>query len=97
MTKPNHNPHTPQEIAIQKLKSADDEFAEDLVRRARSLADPKNGLEDAGFGSVQVLSLLTIYMLAISRRNAAYAYFGMGIFHNFLVLSPGELEDRRPN
>lgn len=40
------------------------------------LADPVSGFEDADFWSVQALILTSLYMLAVSKRNAAYAYHG---------------------
>lgn len=43
---------------------------------AKHLSDPSSGFEDAGFWSIQALTLMSVYMLAVSRRNAAYAYAG---------------------
>jgi hypothetical protein len=43
---------------------------------AKHLGDPASGFEDAGFWSIQALTLMSIYMLAVSRRNAAYVYGG---------------------
>lgn len=40
------------------------------------LADPVSGFEDADFWSVQALLLTSLYMLAVSKRNAAYVYHG---------------------
>jgi hypothetical protein len=50
--------------------------AEIFYRNAKSLADPVSGFEDADFWSVQALLLMALYMLSVSKRNAAYAYFG---------------------
>jgi hypothetical protein len=43
---------------------------------AKQLADPSRGFEDEDFWSIQALTLMTLYTLSISKRNAAYAYFG---------------------
>lgn len=40
------------------------------------MCDPDSGFEDADFWSVQALSLMTVYMMAVSKRNRAYAYLG---------------------
>lgn len=54
-----------------------DNSEEYFFRTAKLLGDPVTGFEDADFWSVQALSLMAVYMLAVSKRNAAYAYFGM--------------------
>lgn len=43
---------------------------------AKNLNDPLAGFEDAGFWSIQALTLMSVYMLTVSKRNAAYALFG---------------------
>lgn len=50
--------------------------AEIFYRNAKCLADPMSGFEDADFWSVQALLLMALYMLSVSKRNAAYAYYG---------------------
>jgi hypothetical protein len=70
------NPGTRQEMIIQKLLSVKMDRAELFFRSARSMCDPDSGFEDADFWSVQALSLMTVYMLAVSKRNRAYAYLG---------------------
>jgi hypothetical protein len=79
-------PGTPDESIIQKLlgevfigrdgKSYPVDRAELFYLDAKHLTDPSSGFEDAGFWSIQALTLMSVYMLAVSRRNAAYAYAG---------------------
>ncbi|KAK0623025.1 fungal-specific transcription factor domain-containing protein [Immersiella caudata] len=68
-----------QEAIIHKLLAAKMDRAELFFRSARSMCDPDSGFEDADFWSVQALSLMTVYMLAVSKRNRAYAYLGMAV------------------
>ena len=74
MATPAHG--TPSAIVITKLRSDTLDRAEVFYLNAKSLNDPTTGFEDADFWSVQALLLMTLYMLAVSKRNAAYAYFG---------------------
>jgi hypothetical protein len=53
------------------------DWAEMFYRSAKLLGDPVSGFEDADLWSVQALVLMSVYTLAISKRNAAYAYYGM--------------------
>lgn len=64
-------------MIIHKLLAAKMDRAELFFRSARSMCDRDSGFEDADFWSVQALSLMTVYMLAVSKRNRAYAYLGM--------------------
>ncbi|RYP90435.1 hypothetical protein DL770_003467 [Monosporascus sp. CRB-9-2] len=68
-----------EEAVISKLRSERVSRAELFYRNARMLADPVSGFEDADFWSVQALFLTSLYMLAVSKRNAAYAYHGMAV------------------
>ena len=52
------------------------DWAEMFYRSAKLLGDPVSGFEDADLWSVQALVLMSVYTLAISKRNAAYAYYG---------------------
>lgn len=52
------------------------DWAEVFYRSAKLLGDPVSGFEDADLWSVQALVLMSVYTLAISKRNAAYAYYG---------------------
>ncbi|KAL2019666.1 hypothetical protein VTK56DRAFT_9285 [Thermocarpiscus australiensis] len=68
-----------EEAVVQKQLSAQPDRAELYFRSARSMGDPGAGFEDAGFWSIQALSLMTVYMLIVSKRNTAYAYLGMAV------------------
>ena len=67
---------TPEAAIIDKLRNDSIDRAEVFYWNAKNLSDPSTGFEDAGFWSVQALTLMTVYMLAVSKRNAAFAYFG---------------------
>jgi hypothetical protein len=67
---------TQEDAIIQKLRAESPDRAELFYSNAKSLADPSAGFEDAGFMSIQALALMSVYMLAVSKRNAAYAYHG---------------------
>ncbi|RYP45923.1 hypothetical protein DL768_007791 [Monosporascus sp. mg162] len=74
-----------EEAVIGKLRSERVSRAELFYRNARVLADPVSGFEDADFWSVQALLLTSLYMLAVSKRNAAYAYHGMAVRSAFAL------------
>ncbi|CZS93758.1 uncharacterized protein RCO7_09432 [Rhynchosporium graminicola] len=59
--------------------------AEVFYANAKHLNDPSTGFEDSGFWSIQALTLMTVYMLAVSRRNAAYAYHRMAVTSSFAL------------
>jgi hypothetical protein len=63
-------PGTREDAIIQKLR------AEQVDRAEVFLKDPSAGFEDAGFWSIQALTLMSVYNLAVSKRNAAYAFYG---------------------
>lgn len=65
-----------EEAVIQKQLNSQPDRAELFFRSARSMCDPGAGFEDADFWSIQALSLMTVYMLIVSKRNTAYAYLG---------------------
>ncbi|EFX00389.1 hypothetical protein CMQ_7391 [Grosmannia clavigera kw1407] len=68
-------PGTREEAVIRHLRGGNaDEQAELFFRSAKRLGDPLNGFEDADFWSIQALSLMSVYMLSVSKRNAAFAY-----------------------
>jgi hypothetical protein len=69
-------PGTREYAVIQKLRSEQMDRAEVFYSDAKNLGDPSAGFEDAGFWSIQALTLMSVYMLAISKRNAAYALYG---------------------
>jgi hypothetical protein len=70
------SPESDEAAVIDKLRSERTNRAELFFRNAKSLADPVTGFEDADFWSIQALLLISLYMLAISKRNASYAYYG---------------------
>jgi hypothetical protein len=70
---------TPEAAVIEKLRAEHVDRAEVFYLNAKSLNDPVIGLEDADFWSVQALLLMTIFMLAKSKRNTAFALLGMAI------------------
>lgn len=69
-------PGSPEAVVIEKLRAERANRAELFFRNAKSLADPVSGFEDADFWSIQALLLMSLYMLAVSKRNACYAYYG---------------------
>ncbi|KAF2657079.1 hypothetical protein K491DRAFT_349338 [Lophiostoma macrostomum CBS 122681] len=64
-------------VVIDKLRSEHLDRAEVFYLNAKSLNDPMTGLEDQDFWSIQALLLMAVYMLAKSKRNAAFALIGM--------------------
>ncbi|KAF8863741.1 hypothetical protein BDZ45DRAFT_583241 [Acephala macrosclerotiorum] len=78
-------PGTPEDVIIQKLRNERVDRAEIFYSDAKQLADPSSGFEDAGFWSIQALTLMSVYMLAVSKRNAAYAYYGMAVRSAFAL------------
>ncbi|KAG4436349.1 hypothetical protein IFR05_008170 [Cadophora sp. M221] len=76
-----------QEDSIIKRLRADQSVdrAEMFYANARNLSDPSTGFEDSGFWSIQALTLMSVYMLVVSRRNAAYAYYGMAVRSAFAL------------
>ncbi|KIW06214.1 hypothetical protein, variant [Verruconis gallopava] len=77
MATPAHG--TPEAAVIEKLRQEHTDRAEVFYLNAKSLNDPMIGLEDADFWSVQALVLMTVFMLAKSKRNTAFALLGMAI------------------
>lgn len=66
-------------VVIQKLHREPINRAELFYRNARDLYGPATGFQDADFWSVQALLLMSLYLLAVSGRNASYIYVGMAI------------------
>ncbi|KAL6709394.1 hypothetical protein ACN47E_001801 [Coniothyrium glycines] len=64
-------------LIIDKLRTEHADRAEAFYLNAKSLNDPMTGLEDQDFWSVQALLLMSVYMLAKSKRNTAFALLGM--------------------
>ncbi|KAF1979419.1 hypothetical protein BU23DRAFT_549412 [Bimuria novae-zelandiae CBS 107.79] len=64
-------------LIVDKLRSEHLDRAEVFYSNAKSLNDPMTGFEDQDFWSVQALLLMSVYMLAKSKRNTAFAQLGM--------------------
>ncbi|KAK4043233.1 fungal-specific transcription factor domain-containing protein [Parachaetomium inaequale] len=100
-------PGSHDEDVVQRQLAAQPDRAELFFRSARSMCDPGAGFEDADFWSIQALSLMTIYMLILSKRNRAYAYLGMAVRSAFalglhreetmrdVIFTPTEMRVRR--
>ncbi|EAQ89145.1 hypothetical protein CHGG_05764 [Chaetomium globosum CBS 148.51] len=100
-------PGSREEVVVQKQLAAQPDRAELFFRSARSMCDPGAGFEDDDFWSIQSLSLMTIYMLIVSKRNRAYAYLGMAVRSAFalglhreetmrdVIFTPNEMRARR--
>ncbi|KAG0646782.1 Filamentous growth regulator 27 [Hyphodiscus hymeniophilus] len=78
-------PGTPEDAIIRKLRAEPVDRAELFYSDAKHLSDPLAGFEDAGFWSIQALTLMSLYMLIVSKRNAAYALFGMAVRSAFAL------------
>ncbi|CAK7262501.1 hypothetical protein SEPCBS57363_000090 [Sporothrix epigloea] len=72
-------PGTLEYAIVRPLRDQAYDQAEIFFRSAKCLANPLDNIEESDFWSVQALSLITVYMLAASRRNAAYTYHGMAV------------------
>ncbi|CAG8976809.1 hypothetical protein HYALB_00012515 [Hymenoscyphus albidus] len=79
------NTGTEEEKVIQRLRSESVDRAENFYLNAKQLGDPLRGFEDSDFWSIQALTLMSIYMLSISKRNAAYAYHGTAVRSAFAL------------
>lgn len=70
-------PGTEEARMLDRMRSdKKTDWAEMFYRSAKQLGDPVSGFEDADLWSIQALVLMSVYTLAISKRNAAYAYYG---------------------
>ena len=72
-------PGTEERRIVDRLRSDPMDRAEVFYANAKSLCDPVTGGEGAGIWSIQALLLMTVYMLAISKRNTAFALLGRAI------------------
>lgn len=72
-------PGTQDDAIIHKLRAGPIDQAEVFYFNARHLGDPTTGFENADIWSIQALLLMAIYNLAISKRNAAFAYCGKSL------------------
>jgi hypothetical protein len=69
-------PGSHDESVIKNLQTTTADRAEMFFMNAKCLCDPTSGFEDADFWSVQALLLMSLFKLARTKRNAAYAYHG---------------------
>ena len=67
-------PGSNDEVIVKKLLEQD--RPEVFLANAKNLSDSTSGFEDAGLRNIQALALMSVYALAVSRRNAAYLYYG---------------------
>ena len=67
---------TDEASIVNKLRSEPMDQAEAFYLNAKLLNDPLTGFEDADFWSVKALLLMTVYVLAKSKRNTAFALLG---------------------
>lgn len=61
---------------LERLDGGSVSRAEMFYVNATHLNDPVSGFEDGDITSIQALLLVTVFMLTIAKRNAAWAYFG---------------------
>ncbi|WEW58226.1 hypothetical protein PRK78_003694 [Emydomyces testavorans] len=64
---------------LKRLGSDLTERAKIFYLNAAHLNDPISGFEDGDITSIQSLLLITLFMLTVAKRNAAWAYFGMAV------------------
>lgn len=69
-------PESREDSIIRNLRSEPVNRADIFYSDAKNLRDPLAGFEDAGFWGIQASTLMSFYMLTISKRNAAYALYG---------------------
>lgn len=69
-------PGSHDDSVIKNLQTSTADRAEMFFMNAKCLCDPTSGFEDADFWSVQALLLMSLFKLARTKRNAAYAYHG---------------------
>ncbi|KAI1393433.1 fungal-specific transcription factor domain-containing protein [Hypoxylon trugodes] len=70
---------------IRKLRSEPINRAELFFRAAKKSFDSMAGFEDGNFWSIQALLLMSLYLLAVSQRNASYVYHGMAVRFAFAL------------
>ncbi|KAB5540453.1 putative fungal-specific transcription factor [Coniochaeta sp. 2T2.1] len=68
-----------QSLILKRLDASPVDRAELFYLNATYLHDPMQGFEDGDMTSIQALLLITVFMLTVAKRNAAWAYFGMAV------------------
>lgn len=82
----NPAPDSEEEGLIANLRNDQNfNWPEAFFGAAKHCGDPMSGFEDADLWSVQALILMSVYMLSISRRNSANAYYGMAVRSAFAL------------
>lgn len=61
---------------LKRLDGGNVDRAEMFYLNATHLNDPVSGFEDGDITSIQALLLITVFMMTVAKRNAAWAYFG---------------------
>lgn len=61
---------------LERLHGGSVSRAEMFYINATHLNDPVSGFEDGDITSIQALLLVTVFMLTVAKRNAAWAYLG---------------------
>lgn len=64
---------------LKRLDGSPVDCAELFYLNATYIHDPIQGFEDGDITSIQALLLVTVFMLTVAKRNAAWAYFGMAV------------------
>lgn len=64
---------------LKRLDASPDDRAEMFYLNATYHNDPVHGFEDGDITSIQALLLITVFMLTVAKRNAAWAFFGMAV------------------
>ncbi|OIW22880.1 putative fungal-specific transcription factor [Coniochaeta ligniaria NRRL 30616] len=64
---------------LKRLDAGPVDRAELFYLNATHLNDPISGFEDGDITSIQALLLITVFMLTVAKRNAAWAFFGMAV------------------
>lgn len=80
---------------VGRLRQTGFDVAENFFRNTKRIVDPLTIQENADFWSVQILYLMSIYMLCISRRNAAHSYLGKVPRPSFTPLAQASTSRRR--
>lgn len=72
---------------LRRLNGNDTNRADMFYLNATHLKDPVSGFEDGDITSIQALLLITVFMLTVAKRNAAWAYLGAFVYCIFFALS----------
>lgn len=79
MTRSSANHSFRETQILKRLDAGPMDCAELFYLNATHLKDPMHGFEDGDITSIQALLLITVFMLTVAKRNAAWAYFGMAV------------------